>query len=104
MIMDFRTRYRYNPQTDFIDKGGFARVYKAFDTMLERQVALKVYSKEAADKYDLVHEAKKVVQLEHPNLCRYFDVALLKGVTAMGEEETLQVGVMEYLDGGNIKQ
>ena len=101
--MGFRTRYKYNPKADFIAKGGFARVFRAEDVMLERQVALKVYSAEASSKYDLISEIRKVVQLEHPNLCRYYDVALLQNTTAMGEEEELQVGVMEYLDGGDIK-
>ena len=101
--MDFRSRYKYNPKTDFIARGGFARVFKAEDVLLERQVALKVYSVETSGKYDLISEIRKVVQLEHPNLCRYYDVALLQNTTAMGEEEELQVGVMEYLDGGDIK-
>jgi serine/threonine protein kinase len=103
-IMDFRTRYQYNPKTDFIDKGGFARVFKAYDNMLDRQVALKVYSQGASSKYDLITEIKKVWHLEHPNLCRYYDVAILEGTTAIGEEEILQIGVMEYLDGGDIKR
>lgn len=102
--MDFRSRYNYDPKTDFVNKGGFARVFKAYDNVLDRQVALKVYSQEASNKYDLIADMKRGSRLDHPNLCRYFDVAVLKGVTAMGEEETLQVGVMEFLDGGNIKQ
>ena len=101
--MEFRSRYRYNPKTDFIAKGGFAGVFRAEDVLLGRQVALKVYSQEASSKYDLISEIRKVVQLEHANLCRYYDVALLENVTAMGEEEELQVGVLEYLDGGDIR-
>src|SRR5258708_6041730 len=37
------SRYEYNPTTGLIGKGGFSRVYKAFDKKLNRWVALKIY-------------------------------------------------------------
>ncbi|MCU7549849.1 protein kinase [Chitinophagaceae bacterium LB-8] len=101
--MEFRDRYQFDTKTDFIAKGGFAKVYKAYDTMMDRTVALKVYSHEVSSKYDLIADMKRGSKLDHPNLCRYYDVAVFKKETAFGEEETQQVGVMEYLDGGNIK-
>ena len=101
--MDFRSRYRYNTREDLIGKGGFAKVYKAFDSKLEMEVALKLYASEVSEKYDLISEIKKVVRLEHSNICRYFDYAVLSSTSGFGEEEELQVGVMEYLDGGDIR-
>ena len=101
--MDFKERYQYNPKTDLLGKGGFARVFKAYDQILHRYVALKVFSVEVSGKYDLVSEIRKVITLENANLCRYYDVAFIEGVTVMGEEEKLQVGIMEYLDGGDLK-
>ncbi|MCU7549852.1 serine/threonine protein kinase [Chitinophagaceae bacterium LB-8] len=101
--MEFRERYQYNTKTDFIAKGGFSRVYKAYDKKLGLTVALKVYSLGLPGKYDLTTEIRHMILLSHPNICRYFDGEVLKTVTALGEEEILQIGVMEYLDGGTIK-
>ncbi len=101
--MNFQERYKYNPDTDLIGKGGFSRVFKAHDVTLQREVALKVYSTSTSEKYDLVSEIRKVISFEHPNLCRYYDVAFLEGKTPMGETEKYQVGIMEYLDGGDLR-
>ena len=102
--MNFKERYNYNPKTDLIGKGGFSKVFKAKDTLLDRDVALKVFTSETAGKYDLIKEIQKVINLNHPNLCRYFDVAVLDNVTAFGEEEKVQIGVMEYLEAGDLRQ
>ena len=101
--MQFRERYHYNPKQDFIGRGGFAKVYKGFDTIRECAVALKFYKSEGSDKYSLLGEIKRVINFEHPNICKYHDVALLEGTNHLGEEERTEVGIMEYLDGGNIK-
>jgi|GEM_PF-1719826 len=101
--MNFKERYQYHPEKDLIGKGGFSRVFKAHDTLLQRDVALKVFSTTAAEKYDLVHEIRRVIAFDHPNLCRYYDVELLEGKTALGEVESFQVGIMELLDGGEIR-
>lgn len=42
--MDFHARYKYNPKTDLLGRGGFARVFKAQDTVLKREVVLKKVS------------------------------------------------------------
>ncbi len=101
--MTFKERYQYNPKTDLIGRGGFSKVFKATDTLLDREVALKVFTTETSEKYDLVTEIKKVIRLDHPHLCRYFDVAFLENTNAFGEEEKVQIGVMEYLEAGDLK-
>ncbi len=101
--MNFQERYKYNADTDLIGKGGFSRVFKAEDITLNRFVALKVYSTSTSEKYDLVSEIRKVISFEHPNLCRYYDVAFLEGKTPMGETEKYQVGIMEYLTVKNFQ-
>ena len=97
--MEFRKRYSYNPKLDLLGKGGFSRVFKANDVLLEREVALKVFNPEQSAQYDLISEIKKVIKFQQENLCRYYDVAILESVNAFGEDEQVQVGVMEYLDG-----
>ncbi|MBK8679272.1 MAG: hypothetical protein IPN25_11585 [Sphingobacteriales bacterium] len=42
--MDFRQRYQFDALKDLIGKGGFAKVYKATDTLRKRTVALKFYT------------------------------------------------------------
>jgi len=102
--MDFKTRYQYNPKTDLIGKGGFSKVFRAKDTsLLDRVVALKVFNSDVAGKYDIITEIKKVIDLDHQNICRYYDVEILNNTNAMGEEEHIQVGVLEYLDGGDLR-
>lgn len=101
--MDFKERYIYNPTIDLLGKGGFARVYKAQDKLLNRTVALKFFIRDVNEKHTLIKEISKAVQLEHPNLCRYFDAAVVESNNVHGENETIEVGVMEYLEAGNIQ-
>ncbi len=100
--MDFRTRYRYHPQLDLLGTGGFARVYRASDTLLNRTVALKIFAGTQGKPGSVLDEIRRAIQWEHPNLCRYYDVVLLQNQNALGETETTEVGVMEYLDGGDL--
>ena len=75
--MDFKTRYTYNSKTDLLGRGGFAIVYKAHDTLLNRVVALKFFTNSGSDKHTLIAEISRAISLEHPNLCRYYDAAML---------------------------
>lgn len=105
------SRYEIREQ---IGKGGLGAVYKAFDTQLQREVAMKrVLSpdqatedevKEAAGK--LIAEAQTLSSLNHPNIITVFDVGqdeqggfvvmeLLKGETL---DETIERGVLTQDD------
>src|SRR5919205_235555 len=101
--MDFQQRYVFDPQTDLLGKGGFSKVYRATDTLLERTVALKFFTANAADKYQILNEIKRAIRFEHPNLCKYYDVAVLSSVNILGETERTEVGIMEYIDAGDFK-
>ena len=101
--MKIRDRYEYDPAKDLLGKGGFARVFRARDTLLNRDVALKVFSQVERDQYSVLAEIRKAIQLEHPNLLRYYDVVLLEQSNALGEAEQLQIGVMEYANAGDLK-
>jgi len=101
--MDFKERYTYDTETDLLGRGGFARVYKAFDVLLERYVAVKVFTTHDKDKYNVLEEIKKAIRLEHPSLLRYYDVATVEGVNSFREKEVLQIGVMELANYGDLK-
>ena len=101
--MKIQSRYEYDPKQDLLGKGGFARVYKARDTLLDRDVAIKIFSNSGTGQYTVLNEIKKVIQFVHPNLLRYYDVILLEQENALGEKEQLQIGVMELANAGDLK-
>jgi serine/threonine protein kinase len=80
--------------------GGMAEVYKAFDTRLQREVALKVIRKDAiaANLHDSMmkrfeREALALARLSHPNIVQVYDFGSHKGEPYL---------VMEYLTGGTL--
>lgn len=96
-------RYEYNPQTDLIGKGGFSRVYKAFDNKFKRFLALKIYkTSEFSERYGPIAEIHRVIELDHPNITRYMDIDEIEKENSFGQQETIQVCVMELLEGGNL--
>ncbi len=98
-------RYEYYPNKNLIGKGGFSRVYKAFDKKLQRWVALKIYKTgDFSDRYSPIAEIQRVVNLDHSNICRYLDIEEIEKVNPFGERENIQVCVMELLDSGNLMQ
>ncbi len=72
-------------QLQMLGEGSAGRVFKAFDTLLQRWVALKVLK---ADGAHALPEARAQAQVEHPNVCRVYEVGhgfiimqLVKGPT-----------------------
>src|SRR5438876_12276231 len=61
-----------------LGKGAMGVVYTAYDTVLEREVALKVMAAQIADDPDLKRrferEAKAVARMMHPNVVTVFDL------------------------------
>ncbi|MBE7536719.1 MAG: SUMF1/EgtB/PvdO family nonheme iron enzyme [Anaerolineales bacterium] len=85
-----------------LGEGGMATVYKAYDTRLETDVAVKVIRTEnltmatmerALKRFE--REAKALARLTHPNIVK---------VTDFGEREDKPYLVMIYLPGGTLKQ
>src|SRR5690625_873699 len=82
-----------------IGGGGMANVYLADDTILDREVAIKVLRLEYANDEEFIarfdREAKAATSLCHPNVVNIFDV---------GEEDHILYMVMEYVDGLTLKE
>jgi TPR repeat protein/formylglycine-generating enzyme required for sulfatase activity len=98
-------RYEYDPQKDLLGKGGFAKVYKAIDNKFDRYVALKIYKVgEVAERYNLSSEIRRVISLDHPNICRYLDMHELETENTLGDKDVLQICIMELMDAGSISQ
>lgn len=102
--MNFRQRYQFDVKKDLIGKGGFSKVYRAWDTVRKRNVALKFFYGEWSEKYDVIGEINRMEDLVHPNLVRYYDATVINSKSALGEEEKIQVGIMEYADYGDISK
>jgi serine/threonine protein kinase len=93
-----RTLGGYN-LTEELGMGGMATVYKAYQPRLERSVAMKVLDPAfITDDSDVLarfrREAKAIAALRHPNILTVYDY---------GEEEGLAYIVMEYVEGGTLK-
>ncbi len=77
--------------------GGMGVVYRAKDTKLRRQVALKVLHKDRAVSEEarkrFLNEALMAAALHHPNICTVYD---------FGEEEGLSYISMAYIPGRSI--
>jgi serine/threonine protein kinase len=101
--MKIHDRYEYDPNQDLLGRGGFARVYRARDTLLHRDVALKVFGNAGGHRYSVLDEIRKVIGLEHPNLLRYYDVILLEVENNLGEKDQTQIGVMELANASDLK-
>ena len=67
-------------------------------------VALKVFSRDVPEEYDLISEIRRAIDLNHPNICRYYGAEVLRGVNALGEAQEIQVGVMEFVEGGTVDE
>src|ERR1700693_442602 len=55
-----------------IGKGGMGEVYRARDTRLNRDVAVKVSAEQFSERFE--REARAIASLNHPNICHLYDV------------------------------
>src|SRR5579872_3996695 len=55
-----------------IGKGGMGEVYRATDTRLGREVAVKISQEQFNERFE--REARVVASLNHPNICSLYDV------------------------------
>src|SRR5690242_12968402 len=66
-----------------LGQGGMGEVYRARDTRLGREVAIKVLPQHLSNSPELrarfEREAKTISSLNHPNICTLFDVGRADG-------------------------
>ena len=63
--------------TELLGLGGMGEVWSGFDRKLERDVAVKCIRRELLDSHSqqrFLHEARILSQLDHPNICRIYDL------------------------------
>jgi serine/threonine protein kinase/Tol biopolymer transport system component len=81
-----------------IGEGGMGVVYKAFDTKLNRSVAVKMLSDQLADaaaRRRFQREAQTASSLNHPHIVTVYDAGELQG---------RQYLITEYIDGGTLRE
>ncbi len=88
-------RYRLDAR---IGHGGMSTVYRGFDEVLERAVAVKVMDREIASDSDQLErfrrEARAVARLNHPHIVTVIDA---------GEDDRMAYIVFEFVEGENLK-
>jgi len=101
-------RYRLDAQ---IGRGGMSTVYRSFDIVLERPVAIKLMHREIATDSDQLErfrrEARSVAQLNHPHVVTVIDAGEEALPDAHYPEADGRVGtpyiVLEYVQGETLK-
>jgi|WetSurMetagenome_2_1015567.scaffolds.fasta_scaffold15784_4 serine/threonine protein kinase len=85
-----------------LGEGGMATVYKAFDTSLERNVAIKIIrgdKKEGTEQNEFLkrfqREARALAQLDHPYILKVLDY---------GEQDGTPYLVMPFVQGGTLRE
>lgn len=84
---------------ELVGVGGMAYVYKAYDRVESRWVAIKILKEEFSNNSDFLrrfrNESKAIAVLSHPNIVKVYDVSF-------GDQ--IQYIVMEFIDGITLKQ
>jgi serine/threonine-protein kinase len=90
---------RYKIKSE-LGRGGMATVYRAFDPISNREVAIKVLPRELLNnlvtRARFKRELKLVASLEHPAIVPVYDVG--------GEDDHQPYFVMRYMSGGSLSE
>jgi serine/threonine protein kinase len=90
------TDERYENKT-YIGSGGMSTVYRAWDSVVGRDVALKEVAEELRDDEDVrrlfLGEARKMAKVIHPHVVQVYDVLLPDDVPTI---------IQEFMEGGSL--
>jgi serine/threonine protein kinase len=82
-----------------IGEGGMGEVYRARDSQLDRDIALKILPAELASHRErmdrFVREAKAAASLNHPNIAHIYEI---------GEPDGTHFIAMEFIEGETLRQ
>jgi len=77
----------------FLAAGGMGEVYRATDTRLHREVAIKVCSGRFSDRFE--QESRVIASLNHPHICQIYDVGPNYLVMEIVEGQTLADRILQ---------
>jgi len=94
---------------ELLGKGGMGEVYRARDTNLKREVAIKVLPASVADDPErrarFEREAKAVAALSHPNILAIYDIGEIQiGDQTTGQPRSILYAVTELLEGETLRE
>jgi Tol biopolymer transport system component/predicted Ser/Thr protein kinase len=87
------SRFDHYEVIESIGKGGMGEVYRARDTRLPREAAIKVSAERFSERF--AREAQIVASLNHPNICTLYDVGPDYLVMELVEGPTLSERIKE---------
>lgn len=94
MVTKLPSRYQVERS---LGEGGFGEVFKAFDSHMSRDVAVKILSKRTTGaRATLAREFKALSRLRHPNLIKVYNFGIVTPNTPFF--------TMEYVDGTCLKE
>ncbi len=102
MSTDHRRLDRYELQ-ERLGRGGMAEVWRAFDTQLQRHVAIKILHADLQNDPSFIsrfeREAQLIASLHHPNIVQIFD---FRAARSPQGDETIAYMVMDYVEGTTL--
>ena len=99
---EFKERYLFDPQRDLIAEGTYSRVFHVTDSLLQRDICIKLFRKELVAGSPLIRELSRAGVFFHPNVCAFYDLVEIEETNVIGEIEIQPIGIVEYMNGGMI--
>ncbi len=79
----------------WIGGGAFADVFLVYDTIVQKRFAIKVSRQRQKEMDMLLHEARLLASLEHPNIVRFYNAEIIDGRLIL---------VVEYVEGVSLRK